>query len=148
VATIDEMPLELRSLAHRVPEDVREHCTVLELRVRLEEALDLEARADAAVDESRARNLRLRAQKILQAMSPAAYSAATRLLNEDLTAAHRHGDDPAAVAILAEMRQLERKHVQPPASRYLAAAETVIAQEHQAAVPPAPRGHLWKRRRK
>jgi len=70
MADPEEIPPALAHTAYRIPEHIRADCTPTELRIRCEAILDLQARADAAGDDSRARNLRRRAERMIKAMSP------------------------------------------------------------------------------
>lgn len=131
----------LEDLAYRVPEDVRADMSEAELRIRLQYVLDLRARADAASNETRAANLRRRADKALAAVSPSVYAAAQARLDGEMADARLNGETHRAMAALEEMHRLERNHPQPPAEFYRNALQAVLIGEVDrvaATLPPIP----------
>jgi hypothetical protein len=119
---VEQLPGELRALARRIPVESRAGQSVFELTQRVEYCQQLLAEADTADDEHKARLIRKKADRILQAVSLETLSTESARLTGELAAAHLRGDDRRAAELLQEVRALELGNPQPPADRLLAAA--------------------------
>jgi hypothetical protein len=150
----DDIPPALAHIAYRVPEAVRAECSATELRIRCEAILDLIAKADMASEESRARNLRRRAERMTKAMSPAAYAADHARLDAELAQANRGGETHRAMAALEELHWLERHHPQPPAEMYRNALQGALIREVEKIekrlppIPPPVQSRVFRRKRR
>jgi hypothetical protein len=74
-------------------------------------------------------NIRRRAEKVLKAMSPAAYAATLGRLEGALADSHRRGADHLARAAMEEISLLKRAHPQPEPKRYLEAGVAAVERE-------------------
>jgi hypothetical protein len=144
VADLTEIPEALHGLALRVPEDIREHLSATELRLRCTYASQLLAKADEADNETRRRSLRRRAERVLNAMSPDAFHLACRMLNDEMSKARLNGDDRAAMAAYRQLHDMERRHIYPPPEMQVAAFEAAVTRHLR--TPGPPQKNLWTRR--
>jgi hypothetical protein len=149
LADPEEIPASLHLIAHRIPEDTRANLTPLEMRIRCEAVLEVQGLADASRDPSRAERLGKKAERMIKAMSPDAYAAALRELEEAMADANKRGDTAAAYQVLTEIHQLQRNHPQPEAERYMKAAIAAVSQEvdRKLTIPPRTGSRLFSRKR-
>ena len=140
----------LRDIAYRVPAECRSNMSsVLELRLRCEYVHDLQSRAANESPDKAERTKRL-AERVIRSLSDYSFSAAQADLSERLSDAYRRGDTQGAAEAQMELNSLAHKNPRVPDERVMAQAAAVVGREFDrlAAVPPAPRNHLWNRRRK
>lgn len=145
MATVDELPEDLRPLGRRVPSEVRLNQSQAELEIRCAEAQSLIAQADSAEDETKARRLRRDAEKYLTAMSLGAFMAEQGRLLDAIGQAKRNQATYEASALTDEMRRLVRDNPQPLeriAGVLLETANAEIERKHAAANRPR-----WFRRK-
>jgi hypothetical protein len=148
VAEVSDVDPDLRARARRVPEDIRVNSSVLELRLRCEEASRLLGEAETAGGDVKADRLRASAAKLLKAVSPTAYRLALEHFNEEFTKATQRGDDRRAWEVQNEIRDFTRQNPQPSPETVMAAVDAAISRGELRLppIPPPPGGNLWSRR--
>lgn len=111
MATVDELPDDLKPLGRRVPSTALVNMSQPELECRCAEAQQLLSEADSEPDESRARRKRREADKVLSAMSLSAYMAEQGRLLERIDQADKGSYEYRA--LLGELDQLARDNPIP-----------------------------------
>jgi hypothetical protein len=113
LASIDDIPLDLRALARVIPPLTMAFLTPGELLLRCEFAAQQIAVADLS-DESEARRLRRKARQHLESLSLQQLADAQADLQQRLSAASREGDDRLAAFLHEQLESLpDRNPVLP-----------------------------------
>jgi hypothetical protein len=146
LAEVEDIPGDLRSLARRVPENIRVNLSVLELRLRCEEASALLAEADAATDQVKADRLRAKGGRILRAISPGGFKIATDTMEAELREAELAGDRPRVHVLQEEIRAFARRNPQVSEERIRQAAEAAIFRQIHAVKESPRHSRLFSRR--
>ena len=143
MADVAAMPGDLRSLARRVPDDVRESLTDLELQLRCTEAFNVIADADLLTDEVKKSREKARASRILKACAPTGYFAVTNLLEAQIREAELRGDHRRAFELHSQVNEFRRANPQVSPETAMAALKAEVS---RVKIPPVPQGNLWTRR--
>ena len=113
MASVDDLPPDLRPLGRRVPSEVRINQSQLELECRCAEAQSLLAQAESEPDEDRSRRKRRAAERLLTAMSLSTFTAEQTRLLDEISKARLEDGGYRALALEGELSRLTRNHPQP-----------------------------------
>lgn len=136
MAEVTDVDPDLRSLARRVPEDIRVNLSQLELRLRAEHAQALLTEAETA-EGVKADRLRAKAGRVLKAVSPATYSDIQSRMSGDIRLAQLEGADRQAYELQEELRAFEQRNPQVDPARVMEAAWAALSRE-KGKLPPIP----------
>jgi hypothetical protein len=141
MASVTDVDSDLRSLARRVPEDVRASLTPVELRLRCTEAAQLIGDSEVSGDDRK----RSRAQKLLKAASSTSYSMTMSVLSDELRQAQLDRDDGKAYEIQQAMRRYDRENPQPSENTVIAHIRAELPKLKIPGPPPPSRSALGRR---
>lgn len=145
MATCYDVDPPYRDLAARVPEDIRESLSPLDLQLRCAEAFQIIADADDLTDEVKKSREKARAAKVLKAASPDSYAIVMRVMGDELGAARLDGDDRQAYEIQCAMRDYARRNPQPDPQTVMAAANAMVTRLRIPPPMPSNRSALTRR---
>jgi hypothetical protein len=143
VASVEDAEPDLRALARRIPDDIRQSLTKLELHLRLTDAAGRLADAEMAGEGRKADRLRQKAALILKADAPGTYSVTMAALESERAAASLDNDHARTRQIEQAIRRYEARNPQPSLEVITSAARAAVA---QLKIPPAPKGASFTRR--
>jgi hypothetical protein len=135
----------LRDLAVKVPEDVRETLSPLELRLRVTEAFNIISNAEGIRDEGRRDREMARGSRILKAASPSTYGLTMAALQDEVRAARLEGNERKAYEVEEAMRRYGRRNPQPSADTLLAAGGAMLTRLRVPPPEPNRRSALTRR---
>ena len=127
MAAIYDVDEPHRDLAARVPEDIREALSPLELRLRCAEAHRIITEADGLSDQVKREREHSRAGRVLKAASPSSYGVTMKALEDELRAASLDGDTRRAVEIQEAIQRYDRRNPQPGRETLMAAANAAVS---------------------
>jgi hypothetical protein len=143
VASVSDAEPDLRALARRIPDDIRQSLSKLEMHLRLTDVAGILADAELAGAGRKADRLRQKAGLILKADSPGTYAITVAALEGELSQASLDGDHARARQITQAIRRYEIRHPQPSLEVIVSAAKAAVA---RLKIPPCePRSSLVRR---
>jgi hypothetical protein len=146
MASIEQLPEDLRPAARRIPADTLATMNQAEALLRASYIADLTARA-AGESEDKARRTHALAEKIAKSLSHESYVYHANKLNSEM--ANLRGDSQAAGSAYQALRQLQRDNPPVPVERIMAHASAAISQEiDRLTIPPATRSRIFSRNQK
>lgn len=137
MASIDDLPDFLKPVAILIPGETIALMERIELRLRAEWLLELQARMAGEPLDKAQRTGRF-IKRVARSKSDFAYSADQAAISERLADARQRGDTQAVAHLLAEARMLEQEHPRVPLDRVTGYAAGVAMKLTEGGLPPIP----------